>query len=312
MTLFAALKARRIDLSPFEGREFETEPGVRVVAFCHWQAKKIAAPTLILVHGLEGSAEARYVCGTAMKAFRAGFNVVRMNVRNCGGTVRLSPGLYHSGLTDDLRGVTHELIERDGLQAIWWGGFSMGANHVLKLAGELGEAVPAQLKGVFAVSPPLDLEMCARDINRPENRLYEQRFLSSLKRTLRAKSQFFPGIVDLNRLARVRNLWEFDEVVTAPHFGFRDARDYYARASSGPFLARVRVPTLMIHAKDDPFIPFAPFTRLTIAANPNLHLHATEHGGHVGFFCARRDEDRYWAENRAVDFCRLGAANGET
>jgi uncharacterized protein len=309
MTIFSALYPRKFALPPTARREFETEPGVRVATYCHWQQEREARPTLVLVHGLEGSAEARYVLGAAAKAWHAGFNVVRMNVRNCGGTAHLAPGLYHSGLTADLRGVTCELIERDGLPSVWWGGFSMGANHALKLAGELGEGAPPELKGVFAVSPPIDLEACAKDIMRPQNRVYERRFLRSLKRTLRRKEQFFPGLVDFARLDRARTLWEFDEVVTAPHFGFRDARDYYARASSLPYLGRIRVPTLIIHAEDDPFIPFAPFTHPSIAANPHLLLHATRHGGHVGFFGAPRAEDRFWAENRAVEFCRFGAAS---
>lgn len=311
MTVYAALRPRHFQLAPAVRREFETEPGVRIAAYCHWQADTTSSPTLVLVHGLEGSCEARYVLGTAEKALRAGFNVVRMNVRNCGGTEHLAPGLYHSGLTNDLRGVTRELIERDRLSAIFWVGFSMGANHALKLAGEFGDEVPRELKGVCAVSPPLDLAACARDINRPENRVYEQRFLRSLKATLRRKERYFPGLVDFERLERVRNLWEFDEVVTAPHFGFRDALDYYMRASSGPYLARIRVPTLVLHAHDDPFIPSASFEPFLRAANPRVLLHQTRHGGHVGFYSTRRDEDHYWAENRAIEFCRLAAADCE-
>jgi uncharacterized protein len=309
MTIFAALYPRRFQLPTPERREFETEPGVRVVAYCHWQADKLSRPTIILIHGLEGSADGRYILGTAAKAWAAGANVVRMNVRNCGGTAHLAPGLYHSGLTADLRGVTFELIERDRLPAVWWVGFSMGANHALKLAGELGDDAPPELKGVCAVSPPIDLALCARDIIRPENRVYDQRFLRSLKATLRHKNQFFPGLVDFEKLGRARTLWEFDEVVTAPHFGFRDALDYYTQSSSLPYLARVRVPTLMIHAHDDPFIPFEPFKHPSIAANPHVLLHGTRHGGHVGFYSARGDEDRFWAESRAVEFCLLGAGH---
>ncbi|HYE74075.1 MAG TPA: alpha/beta fold hydrolase, partial [Blastocatellia bacterium] len=224
MTIFAALYPRKIVLPESEYREFETEPGTRVVTHCHWQTNKHDSPTIILVHGLEGSAEARYVRGTAFKAFNAGFNVVRLNVRNCGMTSHLSQGLYHSGLTTDLREVTLGLIRTDNLKRIWWIGFSMGANHILKLAGEFGRNIPVEVKGLCAISPPIDLAICARDINRPENRIYERRFLRSLQATIHRKTTQCPGIVNLEKLARTRNLWEFDEVVTAPHFGFRDAR----------------------------------------------------------------------------------------
>lgn len=307
MTVFAALYKREIVLPEAEHREFETEPGTRIGAYCHWQANKNESPMMILVHGLEGSADARYVRGTALKAFNSGFNVVRLNVRNCGNTGHLAKGLYHSGLTTDLRGVTLELINADRFNQIWWVGFSMGANHVLKLAGEFGNDIPQEIKGICAISPPIDLAVCARDINRPENRIYEQRFLRSLKATVQRKAEMCPGIVDLEKLARARNLWEFDEVVTAPHFGFRDAVDYYTNASSLPFLSMIQIPTLMIHAHDDPFIPFEPFNHPSITANQNLMLHETTHGGHVGFFSTSRNEDRYWAENRAVDFCVIGA-----
>src|SRR5262249_42742335 len=151
-----------------ERREIKTEPGTRVVAYCHWQSNRDTHPTVIIIHGLEGSSEGAYVLGTASKAFNAGFNVLRYNVRNCGGTAHLTQTLYHSGLTTDLYYLLRELIERDQLPELFFIGFSMGGNQSLKFAGELGENAPPQLKGVSAISPPIDLESCSRSIMRPE------------------------------------------------------------------------------------------------------------------------------------------------
>lgn len=304
MTMFAALYARKFTLPRAERREFNTTPDTTIVAYCHWQCQRQQHRTAILIHGLEGDADRHYMLGTTEKAWRAGLNVVRMNVRNCGGTEHLTPTLYHSGWTTDLRALLFELIEQDKLPEICLIGFSMGANQSLKLAGELGEAAPPQLKGIAAVSPPIDLELCSMAIREPRNFIYDRRFLQSLKLRMQRKAQLYPGICDLGKLSRARKLWDFDEVVTAPHFGFRDARDYYAQASSLPYLSRIRVPTLIIHAEDDPFIPFTPFAALP--KSEFVSVFATPYGGHVGFWQPRRNgTDNYWAEQCAVDFCAM-------
>jgi predicted alpha/beta-fold hydrolase len=307
MTILGTLRRRSFtilkrDAYPGERREFQTEPGTRVVAYCHWQPERKQCPTVMIVHGLEGSADAKYVLGTAGKAWDAGFNVLRYNVRGCGGTESLTSSLYHSGLTVDLHHVTRELIERDGLPELFLIGFSMGGNQSLKFAGELGGAAPRQIRGVCAISPPIDLEYCSRAIARRENWIYETRFVRSLKKTIRQKDRLFPGIYDLGCLPGIRHLWDWDDAFQT-YNGFRDARDYYAHASSLPFIPRIQVPTLILHAQDDPFIPFESFKDPRIAGNPSVLLLATKHGGHVAF-CGKKqpDEDRAWAENRAVEF----------
>jgi uncharacterized protein len=309
MTIIGAKRRRHFSIvqDMAERREFQTEPGTRVVAYCHWQANRRRHPTLLVIHGLEGSADANYVLGTASKAFAAGFNVLRYNVRGCGGTLHLTPTLYHSGLTVDLHYVIRELVERDELPQLFLIGFSMGGNQSLKFAGELGADAPEQLRGVCAISPPIDLEACSRAIARRENWIYEIRFLLSLRKTLREKDRLFPGTFDLSRLKGIKHLWDWDDAMQ-PYNGFRDALEYYAKASSLPFLPRISVPTLIIHAEDDPFIPFDSFRDPRLKANKSILLLATRHGGHVAF-CGRRqpDEDRAWAENRAVEFCRARA-----
>lgn len=310
MTIFTGLWPRRFATAwPQEARLFQTEPETQVLACCHWQSERRRHPTLLLVHGLEGHAARGYMLGTAEKAWRAGFNVIRQNVRNCGDTEHLTPTLYHSGLTCDLRAIVRELIEVDRLPEIFIGGFSMGGNQALKFAGELGAAAPPELRGIVAISPAIDLAACCDAIARPQCRLYEERFLRSLKARVRRKAQLFPGTLDPDRVNRVRSLREFDDVVTGPGWGFGNADGYYARASSRPLLRQIRVPTLMITAQDDPFIPYASFTDATIAANEHLLLLAPRHGGHVGFMARERGrlqhEDRFWAECRAVEFCGL-------
>lgn len=312
MTILGARRPRRFSLleRPFERREFRTEPETRVVAYCHWQLDRERHPTAIIVHGLEGSSEGSYVLGTACKAFAAGYNVLRYNVRGCGGTAHLTPTFYHSGLTIDLHHVTRELIERDGLRNLFLIGFSMGGNQSLKFAGELAGNAPEELRGVCAISPPIDLESCSRSIAQRQNWIYESRFLISLRKTMREKDRLFPGIYDLSRIDRIRHLWDWDEEFQH-HNGFNGALDYYARASSLYFIPQIRIPTLIVHAQDDPFIPIEPFTDPRATGNPRVLTVTPRHGGHVAFFGKRQpDEDRSWAENRAVEFCNSFLLDG--
>jgi hypothetical protein len=307
MTILGSKRPRRFALAqaPVERRLFQTAADTAIVTFCHWQPARHECPTVIVIHGLEGSADAHYVMGVADKAWAAGFNVIRVNVRNCGGTVHLTPTLYHSGLTTDWHALTRELIERDGLTNLFFVGFSMGGNQSLKFAGELGADAPPQLRGIVAISPPVSLEACSRAIRRAENFIYEWRFILSLRRTMRAKEQHYPGVFDLSQYRRIRHLWDWDEAYQH-HSGFAGAKDYYDRASSLPYISRIQVPTAIITAMDDPFIPYESFTDQRIADNPHVTLIATSHGGHVAF-CGERqpDEDRGWAEARAVEFCQL-------
>jgi hypothetical protein len=286
----------------------EVEKGTCLRLDCHWQAEGGARPTLILVHGLEGSSESRYILGTAEKAWLAGFNVVRQNVRNCGGTEHLTPTLYHSGLSNDVAAVMQHVSEASKVAEIHIVGFSMGGNQVLKLAGEWADAAPAAVASFAAVSPSLDLAACADALELPPNFLYQWYFTSSLKRRLRRKARLFPDRYHTDGLGAIRSVRQFDDRFTAPAFGFGTAANYYAQASSLPHLSRVARPTLIIAAADDPFIPIASFRDPAIASNPNITLLTPAHGGHVGFVGRRSDsEDRFWAENRVVEFCRTHA-----
>jgi predicted alpha/beta-fold hydrolase len=241
--------------------------------------------------------------GLASKAFARGMNVVRLNQRNCGDTEHLSAGLFHSGLTHDAKHVIRELTAVDGLTAIVVAGYSLGGNLALKLAAEYGEEAPAELLGVVAVSPIIEIGECVRALERPGNVLYQWNFVKDLKRRMRRKDKFWPGRFDLGRLSSIKTVREFDEAYTAPHFGFSGADDYYHRASAMRVIDRLRVPALIITAEDDPFVPATPFRDPKVTGNPHIELAICEHGGHCGFVGPSSGEyDGYWAEREIVEF----------
>ncbi len=289
-----------------ETRLFEVEPDVHILAHCRWQQEKEKHPTMLLLHGLEGSAESVYILGTAAKAQRAGYNVVRLNLRTCGNTEHLSPTIYHSGMTGDILFVIRELVERDRLREIYLVGFSMSGNMALRLAGEENAELPSELQALCAVSPSVDLVAAAETIARRSNWIYQQSFMRSLRSRIRRKKRLFPELYDIEGLRRVRTMRQFDERFTARYGGYRDAEDYYVRTSSIGVIPNIDRPTLIIHAQDDPFIPFEPLRHRSVADNPYVILLAPESGGHVGFVAAEAErEDRFWAENRIVEFCQL-------
>jgi hypothetical protein len=310
MTLAGALWPRRTPrLPPGQERLFTVERGTQLLAKCHWQEQPRDCPTLVLVHGLEGSSESSYMRGTGEKAFLSGFNVVRLNQRNCGGSDRLTPTVYNSGLSGDFRAVLAELIAADGLREIGFAGYSMGGNLVLKMAGELGAAAPSELLGVCGVCPTADLAPCVDAIAQPGNRLYQRRFVRLLKVRMRSKARLFPGQFDLGGLAGIRTIRDFDDKITAPISGYRDAVDYYERASAVRVMQNISVPTLILTAKDDPMVPFSLFAAAAIAGNPRIEIVAPEHGGHCSFISPSPGWERHWAEARVVEFFR-GIAKG--
>jgi predicted alpha/beta-fold hydrolase len=305
MTLYSWGNPRYFPTLPRASRRyFDVDADSRVAADCHWQPRAWEHPTLIALHGLNGSSGAHYMRGLAAKAFGCGLNVVRLNQRNCGDTERLSVGLFHSGLTADAAHVVHELTEIDGLPAIAVAGYSLGGNVALKLAAEYGAHPPRTLRAVAAVSPIIEIGECVRALERPGNALYQWNFVRDLKRRIRRKERLRPGLFDLGRLAAVRTVRQFDDVYTAPYFGFRSAEDYYYRASSLRIMDRISVPALVITAEDDPFVPSQPFHDPKLTGNPHIDLRICEHGGHCGFVgpASSGGDDGYWAENQIVKF----------
>ncbi len=315
MTIAPAFLRRRYPgLPPAEARYFEIEPprgersGTSLRGDANWQPDRLQHPVLVLVHGLEGSSDSSYMLGIAEKAYRAEFSVIRMNQRNCGGTEKLTPTLYNSSLSGDYAAILRELIDRDGFTEVFFCGYSMGGNLVMKMAGELGDAAPPQLKAVGVVCPALDLAAGADALAEPRNFIYERRFVGSLKARARRKAALFPAAIHLDGIEKVRTVREFDEFITAPNCGFRDADDYYFRASALRSIASVRVPTLMLAAKDDPIVPYATLCVPAVQENPHITLELTEHGGHCAYIsrlpavAGRPGPERFWAEARMVEF----------
>ncbi|MDQ6653303.1 MAG: alpha/beta fold hydrolase [Acidobacteriota bacterium] len=299
-------------------RFFSVAPDVKVLAHCRLQANPRDHATLVVWHGIEGSTGSNYMLATAEKGFQAGFNVIRVNIRNCGGTEHLTPTLYHGGLSEDLGAVVKELIEVDRLSNLFLVGFSLGGNLVLKLAGEYADDPPKEILGVCAVSPSVDLTASAELITKRSNWIYQQDFVRRLKKRIRVKSNLYPGLYDVSGLRSVRTLKDFDDRFTASTHGFANADDYYYRSSAIRVSDKIRVPTLIIHGQDDPFIPFTSLRNPSIADNPYILVLAPQQGGHVGFISHRprdsadsrlQDADRFWAENRVIEFCKLAGWN---
>lgn len=289
---------RAIDESTFPAirKQYRIDDKTNVVALEH-QPRGDARGQIVLLHGLEGSAEAGYLASFSQEALTRGFGVHRLNMRTCGGTEDLCETMYHSGLTSDTRSVLEELRRRE-LGPLFLVGFSLGGNVALKLAGELGETY--LLAGVIAISTPIDLARSVRAIDKPSNFLYARRFLDRLKGRVRRKSRISPDLYKEDGLEGVRTIWEFDDRFTAPLFGFGTAANYYATQSAMNFLPAIRVPTLIITAKDDPLVPFEIYDDPVFQSNPVLTLIAPEHGGHLGFLSRRRP--RFWLDGFVLDW----------
>jgi len=304
MTIVAAFMRRRFELPASEPRLFRVEPESEILGQCHWQpGKRRDAPVMVVLHGLEGSSESSYMLGIAEKAFRRGFHAIRLNQRNCGGTETLTPTLYNSGMSGDYRAVLEELSNGDCFEQIFFVGYSMGGNLITKMAGEFADAPPKALRGVCVVCPAMDLAACADALEWRQNYFYQRHFVTGLMARYAKKAKLFPQRYAQGGFGPVRTVREFDDKITAPNFGFRDAQEYYETVGAKKVVAQVRVPMLMITAQDDPFVPYALFERANPAENPAIMFLAPKHGGHCGFISNQAGHERFWAEQRIVEFC---------
>ncbi|MCG8422337.1 MAG: alpha/beta fold hydrolase [Proteobacteria bacterium] len=285
-----------------ESRTFRVDAHTRVVALCNWQPDRHRCPTLILLHGLTADANSTYIVRTASTAWHQGCNIVRLNMRNCGGTEALTPTLYHSGLTEDLRAVATELGEQDGLSPIILLGFSMGGNIVLKLSGELGEHVPRWLVGAVAVSPPVQLAVTSAILHKPANRHYSSHFFRGLRAFYKRKAALFPDRYSVARLRGLRCTYDFDDHIIAPNFGFDSADHYHECSSSLQYVPQIRLPTLILAADDDPFIPVQMFQSAEIRANADVVVDIQSLGGHLGFQERTAEDGSFRVAERVVRF----------
>jgi predicted alpha/beta-fold hydrolase len=289
-------------LYPEESRLYRTEPEVQVLVRTQ---RPLGAPRgeLILVHGLEGSDESGYMRTMAKAGLDAGYVVNRFNNRTCGGTAHLSNTLYHSGLTVDLRMVL-ERFREEGRAPAHLVGYSLGGNLVLKLAGELGGDMPSLIASVCAISAPIDLAACVRRLAQPVNWIYERRFLKRMRQRVAATGRF-----TFEQVQQLRSLYEFDDCITGPSFGFRGADHYYETQSSRQFLESIRVPALLIQARDDMFIPFEIYEHSSVHSNPHVRLLVTEHGGHCSFLS--RTPPRFWLDQAVLEWIESAGVSRE-
>ena len=208
--------------------------------------------------------------GNTARALAAGFNVVRMNMRSCGGADEICPTIYHSGRSNDVAAVINKIVETQKLESIALVGYSMGGNLILKFAGEVASAPPPQLKALVGVSPLMDLAVSSAALHEPRNRIYEWHFLRNMIARIRRRMLLFPALYGSAEVDKIRSLRLFDEHIVARYGGFADADDYYFTVASSQYADRLNIPTLILHSTDDPFIRMLPETRAALMANPNV------------------------------------------
>jgi predicted alpha/beta-fold hydrolase len=292
--------ARRQRLGGVRRERFDTPDGDFLDV--DWYGNRPGAPLLLVLHGLEGTIRSHYIGGLFRLAAARGWRAAVVYFRSCSGELNRLPRFYHSGETGDFDHVLRTLTEREPALRVGAVGISIGGNVLLKWLGEQGEGAPKSVAGAVAVSVPFDLEACARVMDRGlQKHLYTASFMRSFRVKTRAKARTHPGFIDVPTALRARTFAEYDRAVTAPLHGFADEVDYWTRSSSGPYLGRIRRPTLLISALDDPFIPPSSLPDPG-ALPPAVRAEFVPHGGHVGFVEGRPWRATSWAERRAVDF----------
>jgi uncharacterized protein len=261
------------------------------------------APIALVLHGLEGSARRRYVRNVCRELLARGIRPVALNMRGCSGEPNRALIYYHSGKTDDPAFVLTILRGRYPNRRIGAVGFSLGGNVLLKMMGERVDGGCGLLDAAVAMSVPYDLAAGSKVLERSiMGRAYAGYFLRSLQRKVRWKEERLGAVLDVASGLAARTIWEFDERVTAPLHGFASAEDYYGKASSAQFLGGIRVPTLLLHANDDPFIPVASVPVERVARSPDLHLVRHERGGHVGFLEGWPWSPSFWGDEESARF----------
>jgi uncharacterized protein len=295
LTILGNFWPRKLDFSPYayESKFYRTEPDVQVLVQTHTPANPVGE--LVMVHGLEGAGDAGYIRTLAHAALARGFIAHRFHMRTCGGTAHLCNTLYHAGLTSDLLAFLRATRPEHPMLPIFLVGFSLGGNVALKLAGELGDSARGVLAGVCSVSAPIDLAASARRLGERDNWLYEDRFVKRMRARLLATGRY-----TREQLAKPKSIYAIDDQITAPSFGFGTADNYYATQSANQYLDAIRIPTLLIQAQDDTFIPFSSYNHPAFTRNPCLRLIAPEHGGHMGFLS--RGASRFWVDRTIIEW----------
>lgn len=255
----------------------------------------------ILSHGLEGSSQSHYVLGMVRALNRSGWDALAWNFRGCSGETNRTVRFYHSGATEDLQVVISEATARAAYSEMALVGFSLGGNLTLKYLGEQGEKIHPRIKRTVTFSVPCDLAASVGELAKPANRIYMKRFLVVLHQKIKAKMKVVPGQINDDGYQQMKDFKDFDNRYTAPLHGFKDANDYWQKCSCKSFLKAITIPTLIVNAKDDPFLAPSCYPVEEANANPHLSLEIPDSGGHMGFMSLDHG-GQYWSERRAVEF----------
>lgn len=264
--------------------------------------KQNSSKLVILSHGLESSSQAKYIRGMAKVFFDRGFDVLAWNYRGCSGEINQTLSYYHSGATQDLEEViSHTKSSYESINLI---GFSLGGNLTLKYIGERGSELYPQINKAIAISAPVCLKTSSYKLKSGFNKVYTQNFLKTLKQKIYAKEQKLKAFgIDPTKVEELKNLPEFDDVFTGPIHGFKDGDDYYKKSSSKQFLKYIKIPTLILNAKNDPFLSNECFPYEEVANNANLTFLDPDKGGHVGFF-RPFNKFNFYSEEIAANFIK--------
>ncbi len=271
---------------------------------------------LILSHGLEGHSRRKYILGMGRAFMARGWDMLSWNQRSCSEEMNRTPRLYHSGETEDLQCVIRYALGL-GHDQVVLAGFSMGGNQILKYLGESADFMPTQVKGAVTFSVPCHLPSCSMELAKPHNRIYMENFMRTLREKMRAKHEAYPQLFDIEGLDKMKDFKAFDDRFTSSIYGFTSAEDYWERASSLPFLPRIKVPVLLVNALNDPFLTPECFPKEIARQSRFLYLETPRYGGHTGFAWQANGQDghplkrycqpaslpeAYWSELRAIEF----------
>lgn len=259
---------------------------------------------ILLIHGLEGSSQSKYMISSVNHLNKNGFDTVCMNLRGCSGEDNLVLGSYHSGKTDDVDFVVNYLVKNYRYKNIIINGFSLGGNLTLKYLGEYAKKLPIQIKGGIAISAPVDLTSSEEALNKFHNKIYLHRFLKSIRLKIIEKAKKHPSFKpDKKILFKATEFRDLEEQYTVPVFGFDSSDDYWIKASSKPFIPKIKLPTLLINAKDDTFLGPDCYPIYEAKNAKNFYLMMPSYGGHVGFISSLTSE-KNWMEDQIIDFIR--------
>lgn len=296
-TIFPTL-FRRLDTMLYQRERIETDDK----DFLDLDWSRIGRRRLgIISHGLEGSSQRHYAVGMAKMLNRHGWDALAWNYRSCSGEINRRLRFYHNGAIDDLDTVIQHAFTTASYEQIVLIGFSLGGNLSLVYLGHQGAAIDPRIAGAVVFSVPCDLAASSRMLSRLQCKLYMKNFLVSLHGKIRAKMKIMPDLIDDHDFDLIKNFKDYDDRYTAPLHGFADARDYWDKCSSLKYISKVRVPTLLVNAWDDPFLAGDCYPVKEASESRYVFLETPSAGGHVGFIQFNGDKS-YWSENRAIEF----------